>query len=333
MAAGDFLRRRAKTPLRECFVAAGATCELSTNCETILEAARETFIPLTAPAPQTDFRLRFWVDSDLSSKPPWPKPYIRGLGSLVFAGFDPENSLLADRRAGRVIGRFSPAMGADALYWKMAAFPLVISILGGSIGSTELHCACVANKNGGLLLAGPTGSGKSTLSWALARMGFSFLSDDRTHVSRRNGHLLAWSVNPFIKLRLESAAMFPELGRLLPRMLPNGERAYSFSPDPGFGVSISRCCTPRWLFFLERRRGATLRLTPMAPAEVARRLSLDLLAETGEVSDMQLETIAQLAQRECWHLAYSGSPVMTAESVARFVETGLGSKAFLAAGE
>ena len=101
------------------------------------------------------------------SGPPWPKPCYRGLGDLVFAGFNSENSLLLDLGKRRVFGRLSPAMGADQAYWRTLIFPNLLTLLGPTIGLTELHCACVAQNGGGILLWGAAGSGKRR--WATSR--------------------------------------------------------------------------------------------------------------------------------------------------------------------
>jgi hypothetical protein len=326
MGTGDFLRKRAETPLQEYFLAAGATCELSTNSSAILEAARETFVPMPEPGTRTDFRLRFWVDDSLTSGPPWPTPYVRGLSDLIFAGLDPQNSVLVDRRGLRAIGRFSRAMAADQDYWRMAVLPLVISIFGESIGSTELHCGCVAINGRGILLAGPSGSGKSTLCWALARLGFSFLSDDRIHLSRRSGELRAWSASPRVKMRPEAVRLFPELGRTALRRLPDGQDVYNFEPEREFGVLRSQSCKPRGVFFLERQQRAVFDLTSMSPYAAAQELSLDLLAETPELSRIQAAAISELVKGKCWKLAYGGCPAVVAKSLAVFCEELISSK-------
>lgn len=315
---GDFLRKGAETPLQEYFLAAGATCELSTNSLAILEAARETFIPMPKPATQTHFRLRFWMDASLTSGPPWPKPYVRGLGDLIFAGLDDQNSFLLDRRTLRAIGRFSRAMAADQDYWRMVVLPLVLSLFGGSIGSTEVHCGCVVINDNGILLAGRSGSGKSTLAWALARLGFSFLSDDRTHLSRRGGELRAWSANSRLKMRPEALALFPELSGVAPRTLPDGQQVYNFEPQREFGVLRSRSCTPRGVFFLERQQDPAFSLTPISSHVAAQELSLDLLAETPELSKMQADTITELVKDGCWKLVYGGGPAAVAKPLAVF---------------
>ncbi len=113
MSPTDFLRKEAETPLCEYFIAAGAVCSFSTNCEHLLEAAHESFVPAGSQPKDVDFSIRFWVDRADAAQPPWPKPYVRGLGHLVFGGFDAGSSMLADLRGRRVIGRFSQAMAAD----------------------------------------------------------------------------------------------------------------------------------------------------------------------------------------------------------------------------
>src|ERR1700758_3784790 len=114
----DFLHKDAETKLCEHYIAAGAVCSLATNSEHLLEAARDSFLPAEIEQQPPDFSLRFWVDGGGEPQQPWPKPFVRGLDHLVFAGFDAHSSILADLRTRRVIGRFSVAMASDARHWK-----------------------------------------------------------------------------------------------------------------------------------------------------------------------------------------------------------------------
>lgn len=319
MSSGDFLKKEAETPLREYYLAAGAVCALSTNSEPILEVARESFIPLGVPQPSADLRLRFWVDPAARACPPWPKPYYRGLDHLVFAGFDSANSLLLDLRNRRAIGRFSPAMATDHATWKRVIFPVLVAVLGASVGISVLHCGCVA-RGGGLLLAGDSGSGKSTLSLALAQCGFEFLSDDRTYFAWRDGHLLAWGLPTALKLRPDAVAHFPELIGLEPGVRFNGERAFEVDPEPRFRVRRSLSCEPRWLIFLERQASPAFRLTEMLSAEAAARLGEGLPAETPQAMKFQEETIERLVERPCWLLRYGGKPQAIARALSQFLE-------------
>lgn len=315
--AGDFLKRRAETPLQEYFLAAGARCELSTNSSAILEAARETFLPITTPATRPDFRLRFWVDGKLTSRPPWPKPYVRGLDHLVFAGFDTQNSLLMDLRMRQAIGRFSPAMGADQVYWRTVVFPVLLTVLGPSAGVTGVHCGCVAREGCGLLLAGRSGSGKSTLTFALARIGFSFLSDDWTYLSCAGGELRAWGLTARLKLLPDTIQLFSELQAFTLGTSVNGEQAYEIDPELHLGFHRSRWCDPCVVVFLERQASSGFVLTEMSAAAAVERLEGDILAETAELLGPQLKVVQCLASRKNLLLRYGGKPQAVADEVAR----------------
>lgn len=56
---------------------------------------------------------------------------------------------------------------------------------------TLLHASCVALDGRGVLILGPSGSGKSALALALMAMGAGLVADDRTRVWREEGRLRA----------------------------------------------------------------------------------------------------------------------------------------------
>ncbi len=317
MSAGDFLRKDAQTPLSEHFLMAGVRGAISTNFPDILDAARESFCPVEGPDAEPGLRLRFWVDPKGTTQPPWPKPFFRGLGHLVFAGFDSQSSMLIDLQSRRVLGRFSPAMGADRAYWKAVILPVLVSIMGPTVGITELHCGCVATEGSGLFLAGRSGSGKSTLALALAQLGFGYVSDDRTFCTKCDGRLTAWGLPTLLKLRPESARMFQEFQGLDPAIAPNGERAFLIDPDRSSTFQRVPRCDPHWLVVLERQEARGFDLAPMSPVEASSRLEEGLIAADNESVELQRKTIADLAARACWRLTYGGRPQEVAEELAR----------------
>ena len=320
MSAGDFLCQDAATPLCELYDAAGAVCSFSTNCAPLLEAARESFLPVEAPAVPVDFSVRFWVDHTNLAPPPWPKPYVRGLNHLVFAGFDSGSSMLADLRTLRVIGRFSAGVANDRAYWKTVVFPVLLTITGASVGIVELHGSCVARQQNGLLLVGPGRSGKSTLALALAQAGFGFLSDDRTFCSCRNGKLSAWGLATPLKLRSDARKYFRELQGERAMDLPNGEKGFRLEPEFGLGLERVRHCEPRLLVFLERSEGPRFCLTHMSPQEAAARLEEEMMAELPDAAAVQREVIGKLAELPCCLLQYGGRPQDVAQQLARHFE-------------
>ncbi len=320
MKSGDFFCRDAKTPLHGLFVAAGAVCTLETNFEPIIEVAQEVFLPVESIVRSADFSLRLWVDSLSCSQPPWPKPYVRGLDHLVFAGFDSDCSTLVDLCQRRVLGRFSANMGSDRNYWKAVIFPVLMSVVAASIGIVELHCSCVVKGDKGYLLAGPSRSGKSTLAMALARTGFAFLADDRTFCSEGTGGLSAWGIATSVKLRQEARIWFKELVNRKPTEVQDGESILRFDPERQFGLKRAKFCEPECLVFLDQCAQPKFCVKQISPLDAAERIDRELMAEPPVMVERQRNVIHRLTAIPCWQLQYGGDPVAVARRLARHFE-------------
>ncbi len=308
MGSRDFLRTHAETPLREQYAVAGTLCTLATNSERLFEAARSSFLPAEKSLKAADLALRFWVDAHDGAQPPWPKPYVRGLGDLVFVGLDARSSMLADLRRRSVIGRFSPALAGDSRYWRTVIFPMMVSIVAGSIGLVELHASCVAKDQKGLVLIGPSRSGKSTLAMAFVEAGFRLLSDDRVFVSVKRRKLLAYGLSRPLKLRRDAAMWFQEFRNGGPPDRRGEESDYYVEPSPHTAQQALQPCEPRAAVFLERRETTGFRMTPMDIADAKRRIEEDVMAESPQATRTQQRTIDALLAIPCWRLQYGGVP-------------------------
>ena len=317
MTSRDFLHKNAETLLCERYMVAGAVCTFETNSQHLLTAASNSFVLAQAPTVEADFSLRFWVDNSDQAQPPWPKPYLRGLDHMVFAGFDAKSSMLADLAACRVIGRFSAPMASDTKYWGTVIFPMLLSMLSGSLGLVELHAACFAKDRHGLVLIGPSRSGKSTLAMALTAAGFRLLSDDRTFCSLKQDKLLAWGIPRPLKLRREAAAWFDDFRDREPNDIQNGERVFHYEPNQQFAGDRRSECEPRALVFLDRQQSPGFDVTRMQRSEARARIESDLMVETPEAVERQAKTIDQLLALPCWRLQYGGRPQVIAEQIAK----------------
>lgn len=313
----DFLHKDAETKLCEHYIAGGALCSLSTNSERVLDAARNTFHAAGVQPSPVDFRLRFWVDDTEASQPPWPKPYVRGLDHLVFAGFDEGSSMLADLRTCCVIGRFSAGMAADLEYWQSVIFPMLLTVVSASVGIAELHCACVAKEQDGVLLAGPSGSGKSTLALALCQQGFGFLSDDRTFCSLERAQIQSWGMPTPLKLRPEATLWFDELRKERLTDMRSGGPALWLEPEQIIGVKRVRQCRPTSLIFLDRRDTSEFRLSSMSSREALSRLESELTMELPEAAARRSRTLKGVVDLPCWLLEYGGQPQLVARQISR----------------
>jgi HPr kinase/phosphorylase len=100
---------------------------------------------------------------------------------------------------------------------------------------TTLHATCVAAAGRGLLIIGPSGSGKSALAMRLLSLGAVLVSDDQTRLDRQGDDLVATCPNPDLQgvieargvglLRAPQQASVPlylavDLGQIEPDRLP-----------------------------------------------------------------------------------------------------------------
>ena len=60
-----------------------------------------------------------------------------------------------------------------------------------NLQENPLHASCVCVGESGLLIIGPSGSGKSSLTLEVMALGASLVADDRCVLSADNGHLFA----------------------------------------------------------------------------------------------------------------------------------------------
>jgi hypothetical protein len=328
----DFLKKDVKTLLSASYIAAGVRLRLETNSDTVLGAARQIFEEAPSGlSADGEIRLRLWVEGGAKSDAPHARPYFRGLGDLVFCSFDDRSALLVNVRDRSGAGRLTEALSRDPRFWKIILFPSFLTVVGPAAGLTSIHCACVAWKGDGLLLAGESGSGKSCLSLALAQAGFDFLSDDRTLIGDRGGSLTAWGLPGEMKQRFEAAAFFPGLGEV-ERLHAWDERpVFRFDPSELFGVGRVSSCKPRWIVFLEQQPEASFFLDRIAPEDAARRLAKDMHRQPADVSRRQERTVGALLGGECCRLRYGGSPHAAADALRDLVVKSLRSKAAVSA--
>jgi len=319
-----FSEKRFIAPLIEYFNAAGSICSVSTNSESIHLAARDIFVPIPTVPPTVDADMLLWVDFSARSTPPWPAAHFRGLGHLVYAAFDLENTVLVDLRGRRAIGRFSPAMASDRGYLRRVVFPTLFGIFTDVISVAPLHCACVERRSRGLLLTGASGSGKSTLSLALAQRGLGFLSDEWTYFSWRGGSLMAWGLPTPLKLLPDACDFFPMLSSMQPAVSLNGELAYEIEPEVVFGIRRSAWAEPAWLVFLERQRSHGFNLARVSAKEAAAEFEehVDYFTMHGlsEGRDLLVKTLRGLGALSCWRLRYGGEPDSVARDLVEFLE-------------
>lgn len=282
---------------------------------------QETFQPLADDHRPPDLDLALYVD--FSAKKPHlrTKPHFRALDHLYYASYGSGDAMVVDQLNRQVLGHFSLATASDLQYWKCTILPILAGIVSASVGVTPVHCACVVKDGRGLLLNGESGAGKSTLAVALSQVGFAYLADDCTYLSRSGSEIRAWGLPIPVKLLPDAVTFFPQLRHVAPQESLNGEMALQVDPNEELGVERCLTCTPEWLVFLERSPQTSPMFRRITSREAAARLAGDLESLPECIADQrrhQSETIDLLVDRNCWVLRHGITPQALAQELAAF---------------
>lgn len=73
-------------------------------------------------------------------------------------------------------------------------------------GKASIHCSCVADKDGAILISGRSGSGKSTITTAFLKAGYTLVTDDMAVITHDDtGKICALPAYPYQKLCRDAA--------------------------------------------------------------------------------------------------------------------------------
>jgi len=245
---------------------------------------------LEAPALGSTIELRLERRADASRT---VSDGIRVEGSRLTFGA-PGVSAWADARSGQAHCAIGEAnFDAEALVAEVVD-TLLLFLLARS-GRTPVHAAGVMLGDRALVLAGPSGTGKSTLALAAAERGLAILSDDTLYVELGDAIRL-WGFPRPIHVFAEDAPPGDHAERLR-----GGKRKKAVAT----GIARARTADRFVLVVLER--GEEPGLTAIAPDVAIHALSrldpgFDLLAEASA------RAIRALAGQEAWRLVLSRDP-------------------------
>ena len=99
---------------------------------------------------------------------------------------------------------------------------LTLNLVTGT-GRHPVHAATVVRNGRALLLAGPSGVGKSTLAYAASRVGLQVRGDEAAYV-QRDPALRVWGMPGPVRLSTLGASHFPELSDVPPIVSLNGKK-------------------------------------------------------------------------------------------------------------
>lgn len=200
----------------------------------------------------------------------------------------------ADLRAGHVDIRY--ATGADDEL-ALAAHPLLtlpLLELFKRRGRYSLHAACVADGGRGVLLAGESGAGKTTLTVALVLAGATFLSDDMVFLDAAGETVRVLGLPDELDLTDETVQLFEPLHHLFGRPTWGGRPKHQIRAEDALRVPVALDSDPAVLFFPSVGSGVRTTVEPLPAADALVELVPNVLLTQATSSQCHLDALARL---------------------------------------
>ncbi len=298
----DQLMLRAPLPHREEFYPLGFPFQLATNSTAVLDAARETFSAWTRAFDRPPIEMRVLVHLD--GPVPEAEPVYRAQRHLFNIIADRANFAICDAAGGYCFSCVTPAVASHAyfrhyLLETMAYFTLDYLYI------TILHAACVARNGRGVLLCGDAGAGKSCLSYACVKNGWTLLSDDFAALVRDSGTSTVIGRPQRMRFRPAAFELFPELDAARSQITPIGKHMFDLRTGAIPNLKTARCCHAEKVVFLDRRESGAAELLPLDTAEALARFEFDRAYWDEPVSGEHRASMQALLSRGAHTLRYS----------------------------
>lgn len=289
--------------LRGTFYPFGFPLEVRTNSAEMLVLMEETwgifekrfnYEPLL-----TEIRV---LESDAAECP--PAPSYRLMQPVLTAIADRDNYLLADLSTGRTYVTLSSTALRFKPYLRFFFLELTAGNHIGTRYATPVHGGCVALDRCGVLLCGESGAGKSTLSYACARSGWRYVTDDCSLLLNWGERNLATGNCHKVRFRPSAAELFPEVAGIDLTPRAGGKPSIELPTGPMQNIVRSQMEEVNFMIFLNRQSGEEPGLAPYGKDE-ARQFMRQALYGTKGTLLAQRRAIERLLTVDVLELRYT----------------------------
>lgn len=197
-------------PYRALYFPFGFPAQIETNDRRVIRAAHINWSDTRLYFPAPPVLARIVVTE--GENPVCPGlPVYRAQRNLLTLVADTENFATADLTGGFGTAWVNHAVVEETEYFRYCFLLGLVGALIEMLHLVSLHAACVALNGQGILLGGDSGAGKSSLSFACAKRGFTYVSDDCSAIVRKRNTRSIVGTPDSIRFRESAGELFPEL--------------------------------------------------------------------------------------------------------------------------
>jgi len=290
---------RIELPLTGTFHPMGFRLDLATNSTDVIEAAEEAWSGQRQEFDAPPLTMRVVVRPEGALAQPGVH---RKIGHLYSAVSDCDNFAHLDFRELIAAVHVSQATASDHVWLRWFYVESLAYLMLNQRQVVMVHSALVAREGSGVMLCGSSTAGKSTLAYACARAGWTFLSDDCAALLPDSAERIALGRPRQARFRPDAAQLFPELEGYAVRARPTGKLA--FEVDTALlGIRTAERVPVDAIVFLERGAG-TPEVHRVSAEDALELLLRDLPSYGEEVDDLHERTVRRVAAAPAYRLRY-----------------------------
>jgi hypothetical protein len=191
----------------------------------------------------------------------------------------------------------------NRLYFRYNFLEKTVYLLLGSSSVTDLHAACVSRNGKGILLCGNSGAGKSTLSYACARAGWTYTSDDTSYLINDSAVPRVIGHSHRMRFRPSARTLFRELeGRkLTPRL--EGKPSLEIPTSEFPGLITAGEARVHSIVYLNRSSSGTGKLILLPHGTATERMCNELYS-AGEIRAKHEKILQVFSETPTYELQY-----------------------------
>jgi hypothetical protein len=287
---------------KETFYPFGFPVEIRTNSAQVLEQVQAIWGKFERQHDTEPLRCDVQLVESESVECP-PEPIYRIMLPLMMCVADANNYSVVDLERCRTNITISPAALRHPLYAQYFLLGTAVCCVATRY-TTPVHAGCVGLDGRGVLLCGDSGAGKSTLSYACARAGWNYTSDDASFLLNGGTDRIVTGNCHQVRFRPAAAALFPEVAGL--EITPRAAGKPSIELPTASMTNIRTVQTTRvdFIVFLNRGSGGPPQLVPYRK-DMARQFMRQILYGSAESLAGQYAAIERLLVAEVFELRYS----------------------------
>jgi hypothetical protein len=290
-------------PLSARFYPFGFPLDLATNSSHVMQAAEDGWGAFVQQFDETPVRMHLGVAPSSNAQLP-PQSIFRSREHLMFFVADAENFMVCDFEQKFGFGWTTELVAADHGVVRYRFLTAAGLTLIEQQSAASLHCGLVIRNGVGVALMGDSFAGKSTLSYACARAGWTFVSDDGVLQVRNRSDRYAVGDPYAIRLRDDAGKLFPELQDRMPIRRPNGKIGIEiFTRD--LPIRTAPGCSIDHVVFLNRNEPGTARIRRYSKDEALHWCERYVTFGTREVREAQFGCYQRLLSAGIWEMRYS----------------------------